>query len=118
MSNKQPIFLASTYLHLSTNQPCKGLDSRQPLITNGQNHQNVCGECVGGVPFIFSLLASFTLRDSSMGSQSELDRWIEQLKRCEPLLESEVKTLCAWAQDLLVEEGNVQRVDSPVTICG
>lgn len=53
-----------------------------------------------------------------MGTQSDLDRWIEQLKRCEPLQESEVKTLCQWAQDLLVEEGNVQRVDSPVTICG
>ncbi|GMH45761.1 hypothetical protein BSKO_13724 [Bryopsis sp. KO-2023] len=53
-----------------------------------------------------------------MGNQSDLDRWIEQLKRCEPLQESEVKTLCQWAQDLLVEEGNVQRVDSPVTICG
>lgn len=53
-----------------------------------------------------------------MGSQSDLDRWIEQLKRCEPLVECDVKTLCGWAQDLLVEEGNVQRVDSPVTICG
>ena len=52
-----------------------------------------------------------------MAGQSDLDRWIEQLKRCEPLQESEVKVLCQRAQDLLVEEGNVQRVDSPVTIC-
>jgi serine/threonine-protein phosphatase 4 catalytic subunit len=49
--------------------------------------------------------------------QSELDRWIEQLKRCEPLKESEVKTLCQKALEVLVEESNVQRVDAPVTVC-
>ena len=49
---------------------------------------------------------------------SELDRWIEQLKKCEVLKESEVKSLCAKALEVLVEESNVQRVDSPVTICG
>eukprot|EP01133_Synstelium_polycarpum_P013440 gene13440-15839_t len=41
-----------------------------------------------------------------------------QLKRCEIIKESEVRTLCAKAREILVEEGNVQRVDSPVTICG
>lgn len=49
---------------------------------------------------------------------SDLDRWIEQLKRCEPLKESEVKILCEKAIEILVEESNVQRVDAPVTICG
>lgn len=48
----------------------------------------------------------------------ELDKWIEQLKRCEPLRESDVKVLCEKAIEILVEESNVQRVDSPVTICG
>lgn len=48
---------------------------------------------------------------------SELDRWIEQLKNCETLKESEVKSLCEKALEILVEEGNVQRVDAPVTIC-
>lgn len=52
-----------------------------------------------------------------MTCRSDLDRWIEQLRNCEPIPEQSVKTLCEWAQDLLVEEGNVQRVDSPVTIC-
>lgn len=46
------------------------------------------------------------------------DRWIEQLKRCEPLKESEVKLLCQKALEVLVEESNVQRVDAPVTVCG
>jgi len=49
---------------------------------------------------------------------SDLDRWIEQLKRCELLRECEVKVLCQKALEVLVEEGNVQRVDTPVTICG
>eukprot|EP00249_Psilotum_nudum_P015481 c25349_g1_i1 orf=105-716(+) len=52
------------------------------------------------------------------GAMSELDRQIEQLKRCEPLKESEVKALCIKAMEILVEESNVQRVDAPVTICG
>lgn len=48
---------------------------------------------------------------------SDLDRWIEQLRRCEPLKESEVKVLCNKALEIFVEESNVQRVDSPVTVC-
>ncbi|EFH40646.1 protein phosphatase x-2 [Arabidopsis lyrata subsp. lyrata] len=49
---------------------------------------------------------------------SDIDQQIEQLKRCEPLKESEVKALCLKAMEILVEESNVQRVDAPVTICG
>lgn len=52
-----------------------------------------------------------------MAGQSELDRWIEQLKKCEPLKENEVKVLCQKALEVLVEESNVQRVDAPVTVC-
>ena len=53
-------------------------------------------------------------------SISDLDRQIEQLKRCEYLKESEVKALCAKAREILVDESNVQRVDAPVTVrrCG
>lgn len=47
---------------------------------------------------------------------SDLDRQIEQLRRCEPLKESEVKALCMKAMEILVEESNVQRVDAPVTV--
>jgi serine/threonine-protein phosphatase 4 catalytic subunit len=49
---------------------------------------------------------------------SELDRQIEQLRRCEYIKESEVKALCNKVREILVEESNVQRVDAPVTICG
>mmetsp|Transcript_11455 Transcript_11455/g.35005 ORF Transcript_11455/g.35005 Transcript_11455/m.35005 type:complete len:307 (+) Transcript_11455:171-1091(+) len=48
----------------------------------------------------------------------ELDRWMEQLKRCEDLSEAEVKQLCSHAREILVEEANIQRVEAPVTIAG
>lgn len=47
---------------------------------------------------------------------SDLDRQIEQLRKCECIKESEVKALCAKAREILVEESNVQRVDAPVTV--
>ena len=51
-----------------------------------------------------------------MTDTSDLDRQIEQLKRCEIIKESEVKALCAKAREILMEESNVQRVDSPVIV--
>lgn len=51
-----------------------------------------------------------------MTDTSDLDRQIEQLKRCEIIREAEVKALCAKAREILVDESNVQRVDSPVTV--
>ena len=41
---------------------------------------------------------------------------IAQLQRCEPISEEEVKQLCLKAREILIEEGNVQVVDSPVTV--
>lgn len=49
---------------------------------------------------------------------SELDKQIEQLRRCEIIKEEEVKMLCFKAREILIEEGNVQPVHLPVTICG
>ena len=51
-----------------------------------------------------------------MAGTSDLDRQIEQLRRCEYIKEAEVKSLCAKAREILVEESNVERVDSPVTV--
>ncbi|WVQ94216.1 serine/threonine-protein phosphatase PP-X isozyme 1 [Kwoniella sp. CBS 9459] len=53
-----------------------------------------------------------------MSLSSDLDKQIAQLKRCEIIPESAVKELCLKAKEILMEEGNVQYVDSPVTICG
>lgn len=49
-------------------------------------------------------------------SYSDLDRQIEHLRRCEIITESEVKSLCSKAREILIEESNVQRVDAPVTV--
>lgn len=46
-----------------------------------------------------------------------ISRQIEQLNRCEPISEEEVKRLCIKAREILIEEANVQVVDSPVTVC-
>ncbi|KAI9216058.1 Metallo-dependent phosphatase-like protein [Blastocladiella britannica] len=51
-------------------------------------------------------------------STSDLDRHIAQLQNCELITEAEVRSLCARAREILIEEANVQRVDAPVTICG
>lgn len=51
-----------------------------------------------------------------MEDASDLDYQIEQLKKCEIISEAAVKALCAKAREILIEESNVQRVDSPVTV--
>ena len=53
---------------------------------------------------------------AKQGSKHDLDQWIEQLKKCEYIKESEVKTLCQRAKEILIEESNVQNVESPVTV--
>ncbi|RXN28496.1 serine threonine- phosphatase 2A catalytic subunit alpha isoform [Labeo rohita] len=40
----------------------------------------------------------------------ELDQWIEQLNECKQLSESQVKTLCEKAKEILTKESNVQEV--------
>jgi len=49
---------------------------------------------------------------------SDLDKQIESLYECKPLLEDQVKALCEKAREILSTESNVQAVRSPVTVCG
>lgn len=51
-------------------------------------------------------------------AMKDVEAWIERLRSCEALEERDVKQLCARATEIFVEEGNVQRVDAPVTLCG
>ncbi len=48
----------------------------------------------------------------------DLDKQIEQLRRCEYIKESEVKNLCNRAKEILSEESNVVKVEAPITVCG
>ena len=57
-------------------------------------------------------------RAGARAMSHELDGWIAALRKCEPLEEDDVKRLCQMAIEILVEESNVQTIDSPVTICG
>lgn len=53
-----------------------------------------------------------------MSQQDNLDAWIEKVKKCEHLPETDFKKLCEMVKMLLVEEAAVQPVASPVTVCG
>jgi len=47
-----------------------------------------------------------------------LDEWISKVKECSYLPENDLKKLCDLVKAILLEESNVQPVNSPVTICG
>lgn len=49
---------------------------------------------------------------------AEVDGWIEKVKKCDHLTESELKLLCDMVREILMEESNVQPVNAPVTVCG
>lgn len=49
---------------------------------------------------------------------NDLDKWIEQLGRCEMLSEDDVARLCRVAVDVVQFEENVKPINVPVTICG
>jgi serine/threonine-protein phosphatase 4 catalytic subunit len=50
--------------------------------------------------------------------QSEIEKSIEKLRNGELLKEKDVRSLCARVREIFVEEGNVQRIDAPVTVVG
>jgi serine/threonine-protein phosphatase 4 catalytic subunit len=50
--------------------------------------------------------------------KNNIDNYIETLKRCDFLKESEVKELCDKAKEILINEKNVLNIESPVTVCG
>ena len=47
---------------------------------------------------------------------NDLDKQIEKLWRAELISENEVRLLCDKAREIFISEGNVQRVDLPVTV--
>ena len=55
-------------------------------------------------------------QNASATTNADLDRQIEQLKRCECIKEAEVKDLCNRARDILLEESNIQNIYSPITV--
>ncbi|EGV60676.1 phosphoprotein phosphatase PP4 catalytic subunit [Yamadazyma tenuis] len=47
-----------------------------------------------------------------------LDDTIERVKECKLIPERDVEELCNKIIEILIEEGNVQALDTPITICG
>jgi len=47
-----------------------------------------------------------------------LKKWIEQIRKCNYLKESDVIQLCKKVKEILMEESNVIPIFSPVTVCG
>ena len=47
-----------------------------------------------------------------------MDEQIGKLMNCKPLSETEIRSLCAKAKEILSKEKNVQPVKAPVTVCG
>ena len=58
------------------------------------------------------------MADASRNPHKDLDEQIEQLMKCEPLSEENVKALCEKAKEVLGQESNVQPVKCPVSVCG
>jgi len=48
----------------------------------------------------------------------DLDEWINRVKKCEHLAEEELKALCEYVKEILIEESNVQPVCAPVCVAG
>ncbi|KAI3361913.1 hypothetical protein L3Q82_012183, partial [Scortum barcoo] len=48
----------------------------------------------------------------------DLDKYVEIARHCKYLPENDLKRLCDYVCDLLLEESNVQPVSTPVTVCG
>ncbi|CAD1808145.1 Calcineurin-like phosphoesterase family protein [Candida parapsilosis] len=48
----------------------------------------------------------------------DLDQTIEHIKQCKLIPESDVEEICTQLIDILIEESNIQHLNTPVTICG
>ncbi|KAF7297609.1 Serine/threonine-protein phosphatase [Mycena kentingensis (nom. inval.)] len=83
------------------------------------------GNVTHNVPVLYHHLDAFfasieppSAPETTLPLMSDLDEQIARLKSCELISEEQVKRLCLKAREILLEEANVQHIDSPVTICG
>jgi hypothetical protein len=66
-------------------------------------------------------LSSYSFHPSGI-LQSEMPggpaEWLATVRNCQYLPETDIKRLCETVKELLMEESNIQPVNTPVTICG
>lgn len=48
----------------------------------------------------------------------DIDQWIDKLMECKYLTENEIFLLCEKVKELLSQIDNIERVRTPITICG
>ena len=58
--------------------------------------------------------SSQSSRNQGGGSSHSVDVWVSKALACEHLSEEELRSLCEYVKNILVEESNVQPVASPV----
>ena len=49
---------------------------------------------------------------------ADIDKWLESLRHEECLCERDLHILCERVKEILIEEPNVQHIQTPITICG
>ncbi|GMM29519.1 phosphoprotein phosphatase PP4 catalytic subunit [Martiniozyma asiatica (nom. inval.)] len=47
-----------------------------------------------------------------------LDQIIEDVKKCKIIPENDIQELCFLSQEILIQESNIQLIDTPITVCG
>ena len=55
---------------------------------------------------------------ASLPTNAGPDEWLEAARQCKYLPESDMKRLCEIVKEYLMEESNIQPVQTPVTVCG
>lgn len=88
------------------------------LGTDSDDHQPSPQHTILGVLSTAPTTSAIDVPANAKLTMADLDRQIEVLMKCEVLTEAEVKILCAKAREILCQEGNVQYIDPPVTVCG
>lgn len=49
---------------------------------------------------------------------ADIDKWLETLKNGKCISERDLHILCERVKEILIEEPNVQHIQTPITICG
>jgi hypothetical protein len=69
------------------------------------------------VGYLYHLIKQFS-HQPQITTMTDLDNWIEHVRKGQYLPEHKLKQLCQMVKAILLEESNVQPVSSPVTVCG
>jgi hypothetical protein len=120
------VVMSDEQSHPSRIDRAKSLSGTNPLTTS---HPRLSNHAIG--PRIFAIVTTISISVSSpessiSSSKSGLsstmpggpDEWLQIVRGCQYLPETDLKRLCELVKELLMEESNIQPVNTPVTICG